>query len=263
MQVQGKNKAVEIRRIKRERLSQQRENRADKQGNGQVVVDFDFIFIHFRKGGDKGGQNAGVGYRQNEIADNHNEEGADKKCGGSLNGFVFIKAAAAVSFAEEGGTGVGNKHDAQSNDCDIGRKEQGTGNCRQHDVCTAAELKLTVFEFFVAERAVEQKAESPSGPAPFFVVAVFKDNVADENGGKDDNADAGLYEINQSRNPQRTQVDQFTGQFFFERFVDINVKIGCQNLGVQGRTAEFVFVIVNVKAVFSDFHFWPFNGCAG
>ena len=86
MQVQGKNKAVEIRRIKRERLSQQRENRADKQGNGQVVVDFDFIFIHFRKGGDKGGQNAGVGYRQNEIADNHNEEGADKKCGGSLNG---------------------------------------------------------------------------------------------------------------------------------------------------------------------------------
>lgn len=79
MQVQGKNKAVEIRRIKRERLSQQRENRADKQGNGQVVVDFDFIFIHFRKGGDKGGQNAGVGYRQNEIADNHNEEGADKK----------------------------------------------------------------------------------------------------------------------------------------------------------------------------------------
>ena len=108
MQVQGKNKAVEIRRIKRERLSQQRENRADKQGNGQVVVDFDFIFIHFRKGGDKGGQNAGVGYRQNEIADNHNEEGADKKCGGSLNGFVFIKAAAAVSFAEEGGTGVGN-----------------------------------------------------------------------------------------------------------------------------------------------------------
>ena len=43
MQVQGKNKAVEIRRIKRERLSQQRENRADKQGNGQVVVDFDFI----------------------------------------------------------------------------------------------------------------------------------------------------------------------------------------------------------------------------
>lgn len=175
----------------------------------------------------------------------------------------FYKGGGAVSFAEEGGTGVGNKHDAQSNDCDIGRKEQGTGNCRQHDVCTAAELKLTAFEFFVAERAVEQKAESPSGPAPFFVVAVFKDNVADENGGKDDNADAGLYEINQSRNPQRTQVDQFTGQFFFERFVDINVKIGCQNLGVQGRTAEFVFVIVNVKAVFSDFHFWPFNGCAG
>lgn len=76
------------------------------------------------------GDDAGISEVKDRFVEHVDEQGAEEEGDRSFQRFALIKFAGAESFAEEGGAGVGNQHDGQSDGCNRFGKKQGTDNCR-------------------------------------------------------------------------------------------------------------------------------------
>ena len=69
------------------------------------------------------------------------------------------------------------------------------------------DLKFGTDAFLIAQGFEKQQAESSSGPAPFFEIAVFQQGIAQKKNGKQHDGNAGMGKIDKRRNPKGTQMD--------------------------------------------------------
>ncbi len=125
---------------------------------------------------------------------------------------------AAEHFAENGGAGVRNQHDAQSRCGDFFGKKKHAGKRRRQNVYRAAGNKTVFADFFAAQRFDKKLFVKISYPCNFFIAEIFGRQINAEQYSEDEQAFFSGKHMDKQRNPERTDMNGFAVKLFFQTF---------------------------------------------